>query len=398
MRRASRTPASYQPATWNTTSARDTAAWNRGRVTSPTTKRTPRASRSFPRAGSRVRTETSHPPDRRTSTRCRPMSPVPPVTNARIRSAFPQDDGQDVGVFQGMLQADLLTGELRRRAPYVGVAEAATPVAVDCVAHHAHVGIGLDDERVREVRLLTLRFQEDPHEPQRLVNLVLEAREPDPFLRGDRHELPLRELRLPHGRVDREAAAPAPRQRDVRRPFVEPDPRQPQLVHEDVHVRLEDVDHQQDEVAPAGDGQDLLPAAAALGGAADQPRHVEDLDLRAAVLEQARDDVERGEVVRRDGARRIRDLIEQRRLADGREADQTERCVPALLDRVARAATAGLEPPRLLFVLEARDLRLQLADVMLRCLVVRRPLDLVFDGLDLFLERRHLCGSQWNSP
>src|SRR6266540_4354806 len=196
MRRASRTPVSYQPATWNTTSARDTAAWNRGRVTSPTTRCTPRASRSFPRAGSRVRTATSHPPCRRTSTSCRPMRPVPPVTNARIGSAFPQDDRQDVGVFQGVLQADLLTGELRGRPPDVRVAEPTPPVAVDRVAHHAHVGISLDDERVREVRLLALRLQEDPHEPEGLVDLVLEAREPDPLLCGDRHELPLRELRL----------------------------------------------------------------------------------------------------------------------------------------------------------------------------------------------------------
>src|SRR2546425_2210709 len=334
MPRASRTPASYQPATWNTTSARDIAAWNRGRVTSPTVSWTPRASRSFPRAGSRVRTETSHPPARRTSTKCRPMSPVPPVTNARIGSAFPQNDRQDIGVLQGMLQADLLTGELSGRPPHVRVAEPASPVAVDRVAHHADIGAGLDDERVREVRLLPLRLQEDPHEPEGLVDLVLQASESDPSLRRNWHELPARELRLQlldvvrgdevdfvhddecrhidpvsrqdvdqlvlrdvlsdddravqisplpadvrdqllvelrqsHGRVDRKAAAPAPRKRDVCRLFVEPDPGEPQLVGEDVHVHLEDVDPRQDEVAPARDGQDLLPATAAFRGAAD---------------------------------------------------------------------------------------------------------------------------------
>jgi len=136
-----------------------------------------------------------------------------------------------------------------------------------------------------------------------------------------------------------------------------------------------------------GDGEDLLPAPAALRCAPDESGHVEHLDLRPPVLHEAGDHVQRREVVRGDLARRVRDLIEEGRLADAREADEADRRVPALLDRVARTAAAPLEAPRLLLVLQPRQLRLQPPDVVLGRLVVRRLLDLVLDRLDLFLDR-----------
>src|SRR5256885_2131614 len=95
-----------------------------------------------------------------------------------------------------MVEADLLSGELCGRPPDVRISETFAPVAVDRIAHHPHVGTGLDDQWVREIRLLPLRFEEDAHEPKRLVDLVLEARESDPFLRGNRNELPTGQLRL----------------------------------------------------------------------------------------------------------------------------------------------------------------------------------------------------------
>src|SRR5256714_15007864 len=95
-----------------------------------------------------------------------------------------------------MVEADLLAGELCGRSPDVRISEAFAPVAVDRIAHHPHIGTGLDDQWVREIRLLPLRFEEDAHEPKRLVDLVLEAREPDPFLRGDRDKLPTWQLSL----------------------------------------------------------------------------------------------------------------------------------------------------------------------------------------------------------
>src|SRR2546426_608677 len=52
-----------------------------------------------------------------------------------------------------------------------------------------------------------------------------------------------------------------------------------------------------------------------------------------------------------------------------------------------RPAAAPLEAPRLLLVLEPRQLRLQPPDVVLGRLVVRRLLDLVLDRLNLFLDR-----------
>src|SRR5256712_1703178 len=351
-----------------------------------------------------------------------------------------------------MIEASLLPGELCDRAPDVRVQDALAPAAVDRVAHHADVRSLLPDHRIRHVRFLPLRLQEDAHEPEGRVDLVLEARETDAFFGGDRDEPPSRKLRLelhnvvrghevdlvhdherpqvgavpredvrelvlrdrlPDGdravplaplaadvrdhlrvelrqfdrRIHGETAAVRLRQGDVRGPLVEADPREMQFVREDVDMGLEHVDHQEDQVARAGDGQDLLPATAALRRAPDETGHVEHLDLRPAVLHEAGDHVQRGEVVRGDLARCVRDLVQQGRLANAREADEADRRVPALLDRVARPAAAPLEAPRLLLVLEPRQLRLQPPDVVLGRLVVRRLLDLVLDRLDLFLDR-----------
>src|SRR3989304_4436059 len=94
-------------------------------------------------------------------------------------------------------------------------------------------------------------------------------------------------------------------------------------------------------VAPR-DGEDLLSAIAALRRAPDQAGHVEDLDLRAAMLEEPRDHIEGREVIGSDRALRVRDLVQQGRLADGRKADESDRRIPALLHGVAGAASAGL--------------------------------------------------------
>src|SRR3989442_8884284 len=350
-----------------------------------------------------------------------------------------------------MVEADLLARELGGRPPHLRVSESLPPIAVDRAAHHTDVRILLHDHRIRHVRFLPLRLQEDAHEPEGRVDLVLEARETDALLRRDRDELPSRQLGLellhvvrgdevdlvhdderpqedavpredvdelvfrdvlPHDdravqvaplpadvrdhlrvelreldrRIHGEPAAVRLRERDVRGPLVQADPREMQFVREDLDMGLEHIDHQQEEITSPGDRQDLLAAPPALPCAPDEPGHVEHLDLRPAVLHEARDDVQRREVVRGDLARRIRDLIEERRLSDAREADEPDRRVPALLDRVARTAAAPLEAPRLLFVLEPRQLRLQPPDVMLGRLVVRRLLDLVLDRLNLFLD------------
>src|SRR3989442_10901519 len=95
-----------------------------------------------------------------------------------------------------MVEADLLTGELRGRTPDVRIPESLAPFAVDRVAPHADVRILLHDHRIRHVRFLPLRLQEDAHEPEGRVDLVLEARETDAFFGGDRDEPPSRKLRL----------------------------------------------------------------------------------------------------------------------------------------------------------------------------------------------------------
>src|SRR2546428_333556 len=251
-----------------------------------------------------------------------------------------------------MIEADLLPRELRGRAPDVRVPESLAPVAVDRVPHPPDIRILLHHHLTRHVR----------------DHLRVELRQFDRRIHG-------------------ETAAVRLRQGDVRGPLVEADPREMQFVREDVDMGLEHVNHQEDQVARAGHGQDLLPATAALRRAPDESGHVEHLDLRPAVLHEAGDHVQRGEVVRGDLARCVRDLVQQGRLADAREADEADRRVPALLDRIARPAAAPLEAPRLLLVLEPRQLRLQPPDVVLGRLVVRRLLDLILDRLDLFLDR-----------
>src|SRR5207302_627169 len=111
-------------------------------------------------------------------------------------SSLPKDNRQDVRILQAVVEPDFLPGELGGRSPHIRISEALAPIAVDRVAQHPHVGAGLHDERVREIRLLPLRLEEDAHEPQRLVDLVLEARQSNAPLGGNRDELPTWQLRL----------------------------------------------------------------------------------------------------------------------------------------------------------------------------------------------------------
>ena len=59
---------------------------------------------------------------------------------------------------------------------------------------------------------------------------------------------------------------------------------------------------------------DLSPAALALGGTLDDPRQVEQLDVGAVVLDDARDAGERGELVAGALRLRLRQRAQQRRL------------------------------------------------------------------------------------
>src|SRR5207249_10116359 len=89
----------------------------------------------------------------------------------------------------------------------------------------------------------------------------------------------------------------------------------------------------------------------------------------------------------------IRGWVLSGRLAHARRAGEAARRVSALSARVTRSTAARLEAPRLLLVLGPGQLRLQPPDVMLGRLVVRRLLDLVLDGLNLFVDR-HLTKAQ----
>ncbi len=73
---------------------------------------------------------------------------------------------------------------------------------------------------------------------------------------------------------------------DTRRLGVQPDVVVVEFLTQSfVLVDLEDREHEHREIGRSDDRQHLLAAAAAVGRALDQPRHVEDLDVRAAVFE-----------------------------------------------------------------------------------------------------------------
>ena len=167
----------------------------------------------------------------------------------------------------------------------------------------------------------------------------------------DRVQVQLRVLRRAR---QRDAAALLLAEADGRRPLVEPDPEPLELVLDQalVRERLEAVEHDQDQVAGPRRRDDLPPAPLAVLGALDDPRQVQKLDLGAAVPDDARDARQRGELVGRDLREGSRELVEQRRLADGREADEPDAGVADLVDveavaprgaAAAAAAARGVE-------------------------------------------------------
>jgi len=110
------------------------------------------------------------------------------------------------------------------------------------------------------------------------------------------------------------------------------------------------VEHDHDEVAALGHADDLAAAALALRRALDDAGQVEQLDLRAAVQDVARDARERRELVRRGARLGARQLGQQRALARRREADERAARVAGLAhveaDALALARRAALQQLR----------------------------------------------------
>mmetsp|Transcript_6266 Transcript_6266/g.17970 ORF Transcript_6266/g.17970 Transcript_6266/m.17970 type:complete len:274 (-) Transcript_6266:154-975(-) len=94
--------------------------------------------------------------------------------------------------------------------------------------------------------------------------------------------------------------------------------------------RLHDVQDDEDQAAAHGRADDLLTATLAILGALDNPGKIQELDLCALVVEDARHACQRRELVRRDLALLPGHLVEQRRLANGGEADEPDSGVARL--------------------------------------------------------------------
>ena len=168
------------------------------------------------------------------------------------------------------------------------------------------------------------------------------------------HEL-LGDLRQLHRVRDGDASRGRRLYDDVGRLYVDPDARVPELLLEEgARLRLEDVDDEEDEVGVPRHREDPLAQPPSRGRALDDPGEVEDLYPRALVVQDARDDVERGELVRRYLRLRVRQPVEQGGLADAGQADEDDRPVAGLLHVESDGAPRA---PRLLLLLLQPELR-----------------------------------------
>ena len=97
----------------------------------------------------------------------------------------------------------------------------------------------------------------------------------------------LRQVGLLERRSDHYPTPPRPRDEYLRWLLIEPHPRLPELVVENLEVStLERVDDIQHHVSAADDVEDLAAPTLAFGSPLDEARQVEDLDLGATVFHQ----------------------------------------------------------------------------------------------------------------
>jgi hypothetical protein len=103
-----------------------------------------------------------------------------------------------------------------------------------------------------------------------------------------------------------------------------------------VLVYLEHREHEHHEVGRPDDREHFLSVAPAAGCPLDEPRHVEELNVRPPVLEHPGVDIDSGELVGTGLAVGVRQRVQEGRLSDTREPDECNRRVTGLLDRVPR--------------------------------------------------------------
>mmetsp|Transcript_8907 Transcript_8907/g.21477 ORF Transcript_8907/g.21477 Transcript_8907/m.21477 type:complete len:326 (+) Transcript_8907:385-1362(+) len=227
-----------------------------------------------------------------------------------------------------------------------------------------------------------------------LVDIAVLAEEDlavvDLVLLEDLHDHGLVDALQGHRRVEVDAARFLDLEVDVGRVLVQAYAHRLELSRQDLFMAgaLGCVEDHEDEVGALCHGDDLPTAAFALGGALDDSRKVEQLDLGVVVVDDPGDASERRELVGRGLGLCPGELGQQRRLADGREANEGHAPVAKLLHvkpfAAARALGGGLElSPQLC------ELRLQLTQVILCRFVLLRSAHFELDLLDLF-QNTHL--------
>lgn len=84
------------------------------------------------------------------------------------------DDGQHVAVLQLVFQTHALVVKFSAGSSYATKSELPNKIAVKFDADVLNGRIVLDDQRLFHVRLLPLGFEVDSHEPEVIVNEILE--------------------------------------------------------------------------------------------------------------------------------------------------------------------------------------------------------------------------------
>eukprot|EP00968_Pinguiococcus_pyrenoidosus_P000367 scaffold24_cov245-Pinguiococcus_pyrenoidosus.AAC.19 len=200
-------------------------------------------------------------------------------------------------------------------------------------------------------------------------------------------------LRLRHELGVAQAAAILELERDIRRRLVQPDAEAIQLML-DLELMthgLGRVQHDEDEVARSRRADDLATSALAVSRALDDPRQVQDLDLRAAIVQGARDGRQRGELVSGRLGERAGEGRHERRLAHRGESHQSHARVAGLAHVEATASALRAAGPLGLqqLSLELGQLGLDEAQVPRGGLVLLRARILRLQICDLLLGGRH---------
>lgn len=137
-----------------------------------------------------------------------------------------------------------------------------------------------------------------------------------------------------HGLDDVDSALILALDDNVWRLLVEPQAKAFQLVLDLATVcqRLDDIKHDQNASARAGDTDDLSTATLAVLGPLNNSRQIEQLDVGALVVVDTRDASERCELVVSGFGVGAGELAEKSGLSDGREADEADTRITSCLD------------------------------------------------------------------